>query len=41
MHNLDEIGEYLHSKLIQDTGRIFLDVTNYWKQGYLKQVYSP
>ena len=36
MRRLDEIGTlYLHSKLIQDTGTIFLDIENYWKQGFL------
>lgn len=36
MRRLDEIATlYLHSKLIQDTGRIFLDIENYQKQGFL------
>lgn len=36
MEHLDEIATLcLHSKLIQDTGRIFLDIDNYEKQGFL------
>ena len=42
MDGPDEISqEYLHSKLIEGTGRIFLDVRNYDNQGYsIKQVHS-
>ena len=45
MQGLDELSsdarEYLHSKLIQDTGITFLDIENYEKQGYIiRQAYA-
>ena len=40
MHGLNEISpdirEYLHSKLIRDTGVIFLELENYKKHGYVR-----